>query len=81
MANGLHAPLPPTLNKPNGTIVAYYGTGASCIRALLDFSDWTDAMRRPDANLWAMSAQSGTVFDGPGFPGNTIKNGCYRGFE
>ena len=68
-------------NKPNGTFNAFYGTGASCIRLIIDKADWNEAMRRSDANLWAMSAQSGTVFDGPGFIGNTIKNGCYRGWE
>jgi hypothetical protein len=48
---------------------------------MIDKLDWSEAQQRSDKALWAMSAQSGTVFDGPGFPGNTIKNGCYRGWE
>lgn len=69
------------MNKPNGVFTAYYGTGASCVKHILDKLDWFEAIKRSDANLWAMSAQSGTVFDGSGFIGNTIKNGCYRGWE
>lgn len=66
--------------KPNGVFTAYYGTGVSCVRHLLDKQDWAEAMKRSDANLWAMSPQSGTVIDGPGFPGYTFKNGCIKGW-
>jgi hypothetical protein len=68
-------------NRPNGVFTAYYGTGASCIRFLIDKTDWADSQKRSDKNLWAMSPQSGTVFDGPGFPGWTSKNGCITGWE
>ena len=68
-------------NKPNGIFTAYFGDGTSCIRALIDKQDWAEGLKSSDKAKWAMSAQSGTVFDGPGFIGNTIKNGCYRGWE
>jgi hypothetical protein len=68
-------------NKPNGVLTVFYGNGASCIKCLLDKTDWADAMKRPDKAMWALSAQSGTVIDGAGFPGNTFMYGCYRGYE
>ena len=76
--------LPPSLEaRPNGAFTAFYdasGIGTSCVRSLMDKQDWSEAQRGPDRAKWAMSAQSGTVFDGAGFPGLTFKNGCYRGW-
>lgn len=69
------------MNKPNGVVTVYYGTAASCTKQLLDLQDWNEAQKKSDKVLWATSAQSGTVLDGNGFIGNTIKNGCYRGWE
>lgn len=72
---------PPSFEgRPNGTFQAFYGNASSCIRSMMDKQDWSEAQKRPDAPLWAMSAQSGTVIDGPGFPGYTFKNGCIRGW-
>jgi hypothetical protein len=67
-------------NKPNGTIVAYYGNATSCIKHLLDVQDYRYATARPDAALWATSPQSGTIVDLTN-PAATFKNGCYRGYE
>ena len=67
MAKRTRSPRSPTLEaKPNGCVNAYYGTVASCIHYILDWTDWIDAQKRPDANLWALSAQSGTVTPGAG---------------
>lgn len=68
-------------NKPNGIFAAFFGDGTSCIRCLVDKQDWFEALRSADKAKWALSAQSGTILDGHGFSGNTIKNGCYRGWE
>lgn len=73
--------LPPSLEaRPNGTFTAFFGDASSCIRYLLDKQDWAEGLKTADKAKWAMSAQSGTVIDGPGFPGYTFKNGCYRGW-
>ncbi len=77
MAGGIIVPM----NKPNGTVVVYFGNATSTTKHTLDKNDWSEAQKRPDAALWALSPQSGTVVDGQGFLGNTIKNGCYRGWE
>jgi hypothetical protein len=44
-------------------IVAYYGTSASCVKYRLHPQDWQAAQQAPDAALWSLSAQSGTVID------------------
>jgi len=71
-------------NRPNGVFTAYYGDASSCMRVLIDKQDWAFAkIKTPavESAKWAMAPQSGTVIDGPGFPGNTVQNGCYRGWE
>jgi hypothetical protein len=45
------------------SIVAFYGTSASCVKFLLHPVDWAAAHRAPDANLWSLSAPSGTIID------------------
>jgi hypothetical protein len=44
-------------------VVAYYGTSARCTKFLLSPTDWADAQQAPDAAMWALSAQSGTIVD------------------
>ena len=44
-------------------VIAYYGTAASCKKHKLHPLDWAAAKQAPDAALWALSAQSGTVVD------------------
>ena len=67
-------------NKPNGVVIAYYGTAASCQKFILDLQDWAAAQRGPDKALWALAAQSGTVIDQSPMAA-CVKNGCYRGYE
>jgi hypothetical protein len=45
------------------SIVAFYGTSASCVKYLLHPIDWTAAQMAPDKALWSLSAQSGTIID------------------
>jgi hypothetical protein len=45
------------------SIVAFYGTAASCVKFLLHPVDWAAAQNAPDKALWSLSAQSGTVID------------------
>jgi hypothetical protein len=62
------------------SIVAYYGTAASCVRYLLHPIDWSACQNAPDKALWSLSAQSGTIIDKSvavaclmmGNPGTTI---------
>jgi hypothetical protein len=44
-------------------VICYYGTAASCVKYRLHPQDWQAAKQAPDAALWALSAQSGTVVD------------------
>jgi hypothetical protein len=44
-------------------VIAYYGTSASCVRYRLHPTDWQAAKQAPDASLWSLSAQSGTIVD------------------
>jgi hypothetical protein len=50
-------------NDPNATVVAYYGTAASCTKYAMPLIDWATAQRAPDKALWSLSAQSAIVFD------------------
>lgn len=65
---------------PNGQIVAFYGTAASCEKCNIDALDYKQATGpgalAAEAAKWALSAQSGTVID------RTLRifNGCYRGW-
>jgi hypothetical protein len=45
------------------SIVAFYGTAASCTKYLLWAQDWAAAKMSPDNALWSLSAQSGTIID------------------
>jgi hypothetical protein len=45
------------------SIVAFYGTSASCQKFLLFPTDWAAAQQAPDAAKWPLSAQSGTIVD------------------
>jgi hypothetical protein len=45
------------------SVTAYYGTASSCQKFLLHPVDWAAAKRAPDAAMWALSAQSGTIID------------------
>jgi|GEM_PF-5108328 len=52
---------------PNGKVVAFYGTAASCEKCVLDQMDYnaaTGPLAVPaEAAKWALSPQSGTIID------------------
>jgi hypothetical protein len=68
---------------PGNNAVTMTDGGTTSVKVLMDRQDWYFAtLKTPaaEAAKWSMSP-SGAVSDGPGFPGATFKNGCYRGYE
>jgi hypothetical protein len=67
-------------NKPNGVLTVFYGDGTSCQEFIMDKQDYAEALKSTEKAKFALSAQSGTVFDMRDSL-KTCKNGCYRGYE